>query len=569
MSSPRLRVQFEALFEHYNGKDCGVQLEDITDILFCTRRNARIVLNKMEQEGWIEWHPSPGRAKLSQLVFKRSRTDVSENLARRYLEEGKIAQALNVLDQDSAKLAQVVERYLGVQQHAGQQVVRLPYYRPLSMLNPTKPLRRSEQHIVRQIFSGLTRLDDNENLCPDLAHTWEKLSPTRWRFYLRPNVRFHNGDVLTTDIVVDSLLALKSTNLYRHLDQVSSPSRCVIDVTLTRADHYLPLLLSESEAKVLLPEKSRSDDYDLNPVGTGPYRVIENDDKRLILSAFDGYFGFRPLMDRVEVWVIDDVHSSMVFPSLSSPLKPPVTVLSDDVDLDPGCTYLLLNRRNGLAKSDEWANYFSCRLSSLNLYQQLPQDKIVDLGVLPAHGLKPGWYHHRRQGQYASPPSYRKVTIAYHAQHPMFPTLVHCIVELLKQDNIDVELMKYDISLPDIEQVDIWIKPMGIANHRDDALVAWLLNYSDINLVSKAEDFREWTNIVETWQAQEKSTFPAKTLGIALVDAMQIIPMFHCWLGVSKDQCGSLQNAKSNALGWFDFSQVWVKPEHFDDVSDC
>jgi len=40
-----------------------------------------------------------------------------------------------------------------------------------------------------------------------------------------------------------------------------------------------------------------------------------------------------------------------------------------------------------------------------------------------------------------------------------------------------------------------------------------------------------------------------------------LIPMFHCWLGVNKDQCGTLQNAKCNALGWFDFSQVWVKPE--------
>ena len=42
---------------------------------------------------------------------------------------------------------------------------------------------------------------------------------------------------------------------------------------------------------------------------------------------------------------------------------------------------------------------------------------------------------------------------------------------------------------------------------------------------------------------------------------MQIIPMFHCWLGIGREQCGALQNAKCNALGWFDFSQVWLKPE--------
>lgn len=102
MSSPRLRVQFETLFEKFAGNDTEVQLEDITDALFCTRRNARIVLNKLEEEGWIEWHPAAGRGKLSKLIFKRNRSDVSENLARRYLDEGKIGQALDALDNDAA-----------------------------------------------------------------------------------------------------------------------------------------------------------------------------------------------------------------------------------------------------------------------------------------------------------------------------------------------------------------------------------------------------------------------------------------------------------------------------------
>lgn len=560
MSSPRLRVQFETLFEHYQGQDCGVQLEEITEILFCTRRNARIVLNKMEEEGWIEWHPAPGRGKLSELIFKRSRSDVSETLARRYLEEGKLGQALKVLDKDTAKLAQVVESYLGVQHQEGLQVIRLPYYRPLSMLNPTKLVRRSEQHIIRQVFSGLTRLDENEKLQPDLAHSWDRLSATHWRFYLRPAARFHNGDLLTPETVIASLSKLKQKPLFSHINDIQITCHNTIDILLDRADYHLPLLLSESCAKVLLPENARGDDYDQFPIGTGPYRVTQNDDKRLILRAFDNYFGFRPLLDCVEVWVIDDVHSTMVFPSISNPIKPKTGTFSDDVELDPGCTYLLLNRKSGLAKSNDWASYFSQRLGALNLYQQLPQDKIVELGVLPAHGLKPGWYHHTRQGSYTSPPSYRKVTIAYHGQHPMFPTLVKCIETLLKQDNLEVELIKYDLEAPNIEDIDIWVKPMGIANNRDDALAGWLLNYSDISLLSKNEDFEFWTKVVEQWQSEENSNFPAKDLGKSLVEKMQIIPMFHCWLGVSKDQCGSLQNAKCNALGWFDFSQVWVKP---------
>lgn len=561
MSSPRLRVQFETLFEHFQGQDVEIQLEDVTDILFCTRRNARIVLNKMEEEGWIEWHPAAGRGKLSQLIFKRSRADVSENLARRYLNEGKIGQAFAVLDQDAAKLTQVIESYLGVQHQEGLQVVRLPYYRQLSMLNPQKPMRRSEQHIARQVFSGLTRLDEEEQLQPDLAHAWQALSDTHWRFYLRPGVRFHNGNLLTTELIVQNLWQLRLLNLFAHIDRVDSPYPWAVDVHLQKPDTRLPLLLAEACAKILPAESDRNPDFDLMPVGTGPYKVVLNDEKRLVLQAFDGYFGFRPLLDRVEVWVIDEVHSSMVFPSLSNPMKTARGSSTEEVELDPGCTYLLLNRRNGVAKDEHWAHYLTDKLNALNLFRLLPEEKIIELGVLPAYGLKPGWYHHAAAVQRTLPPESKELTIAYHAQHPMFPTVANAIKQLLSQDGITVNVIKYEHTVVETENVDIWIKPMGIANHRDDALAGWLLNYSDIEFLSKGEDFNQWVSLIDAWRADSSALFPAKELGKSLVEKHQLIPMFHCWLGISKDQCGALQNAKCNALGWFDFSQVWVKPD--------
>ncbi|NOE85447.1 SgrR family transcriptional regulator [Vibrio cholerae] len=561
MSSPRLRVQFETLFEHFQGQDVETQLEDVTDILFCTRRNARIVLNKMEEEGWIEWHPAAGRGKLSQLIFKRSRADVSENLARRYLNEGKIGQAFAVLDQDAAKLTQVIESYLGVQHQEGLQVVRLPYYRQLSMLNPQKPMRRSEQHIARQVFSGLTRLDEEEQLQPDLAHAWQALSDTHWRFYLRPGVRFHNGNLLITELIVQNLWQLRLLNLFAHIDRVDSPYPWAVDVYLQKSDTRLPLLLAEACAKILPAESERNPDFDLMPVGTGPYKVVLNDEKRLVLQAFDGYFGFRPLLDRVEVWVIDEVHSSMVFPSLSNPMKTARGSSTEEVELDPGCTYLLLNRRNGVAKDEHWARYLTDKLNALNLFRLLPEEKIIELGVLPAYGLKPGWYHHSAAAQRTLPPESKELTIAYHAQHPMFPTVANAIKQLLSQDGITVNVIKYEHTVVETENVDIWIKPMGIANHRDDALAGWLLNYSDIEFLSKGEDFNQWVSLIDAWRADSSAIFPAKELGKSLVEKHQLIPMFHCWLGISKDQCGALQNAKCNALGWFDFSQVWVKPD--------
>ncbi|WP_165313866.1 SgrR family transcriptional regulator [Vibrio ziniensis] len=561
MSSPRLRVQFETLFEHFNGQDADAQLEDVVDILFCTRRNARIVLNKMEEEGWIEWHPAAGRGKLSKLIFKRSRADVSENLARRYLDEGKIGQALSVLDHDASKLTQVIQSYLGVQHQEGLQVVRLPYYRPLSMLNPLKPMRRSEQHIARQIYSGLTRFDEEEQLKPDLAHAWQLITPLHWRFYLRPGIRFHNGNLLTTETVVESLWNLRFVNLFSHIDKVQSPADCIVDIFLQKPDTRLPLLLAECCAKVLLPEAERGETFDLMPIGTGPYKVVLNDEKRLVLQAFDSYFGFRSLLDRVEVWVIDEAHSSMVFPSLSSPVKNKRGSSAEDVDLDPGCTYLLLNRRHGVAADETWAEYLCHKLSAMNLFKLMPEQNIVELGVLPAHGLKPGWYHQVPVSHSVTPSAPKRLTVAYHAQHPTFPMIAKAIEQLLKEDGIGVDFIKYELTVENASEVDIWIKPMGIASHRDDALAGWLLNDSDIEHLSRPDDFRLWSDLIDQWRAETQANFPGKEIGKCLVESRQVIPMFHCWLGVSKDQCGSLQNAKCNALGWFDFSQVWVKPE--------
>ncbi|PJC87443.1 SgrR family transcriptional regulator [Vibrio sp. HA2012] len=559
MSSPRLRTQFETLFEHFHGRDTDIRLEDITEVLCCTRRNARIVLNKLSEEGWIEWHPAAGRGNLSQLLFKRNQQDVSENLARRYLEEGRIGQALNVFNRDVNKLAQVIQSYLGVQNVEGQQVVRLPYYRPLSMLNPGKPNRRSEQNIIRQIFSGLTKLDEDDILQPDLAHSWEALSSSHWRFYLRNGVRFHNGNFLQIQHIIDSILTLKQIKTFGHIEQVTSPDPWVIDIKLNQPDWHLPFLFSESLAKIMPPESWRGEDFDLLPMGTGPYRVVLNDDKRLVLEAYDGYFGYRPLVDKVEVWVIDEAYSGMVFPSLSNPIMSQRRG-NDDVKLDPGCTYLLLNRKHGIVRNPEWAEYLSSVLNSLNLYRNLPEDQIVELGLLPAHGLKPGWHHSLPSRFPVVPKGKRELTIAYHAQHPLFPVMAKSIETVLNQDGIKVQFIKYEHIIDTPELVDIWIKPMGIGSYREEAFAGWLLGYSDIAAMSREEDFSCWSHLVEKWRTEKDTPFPAKELGKSLVESHQIIPMFHCWLGVSKDHCGSLQNAKCNALGWFDFSQVWLKP---------
>ena len=53
-------------------------------------------------------------------------------------------------------------------------------------------------------YEGLTKRDKDLNIIPGLAERWETVDPLRWRFHLRRNVKFHNGNPFTADDVVFS-----------------------------------------------------------------------------------------------------------------------------------------------------------------------------------------------------------------------------------------------------------------------------------------------------------------------------------------------------------------------------
>ncbi len=60
-------------------------------------------------------------------------------------------------------------------------------------------------------YEGLTTRDKDLNIVPSLAERWEIAEPTRWRFYLRKGVKFHDGSDFTADDVVFSANRVRAT----------------------------------------------------------------------------------------------------------------------------------------------------------------------------------------------------------------------------------------------------------------------------------------------------------------------------------------------------------------------
>ncbi|WP_291858553.1 ABC transporter substrate-binding protein [Bradyrhizobium sp.] len=87
---------------------------------------------------------------------------------------------------------------------ASAQTLRYANQGDLKSLDPYT-LNESTTHAHNgHVYEGLIARDKDLTIIPGLAEKWETPEPTRWRFHLRKNVKFQNGNPFTADDVVFS-----------------------------------------------------------------------------------------------------------------------------------------------------------------------------------------------------------------------------------------------------------------------------------------------------------------------------------------------------------------------------
>src|SRR5216684_6649 len=82
---------------------------------------------------------------------------------------------------------------------ASAQTLRYANQGDLKSLDPYTLNETTTHAHLGQVFEGLTTRDKDLKIIPALAESWETPEPTRWRFHLRKNVKFQNGDPFTAD----------------------------------------------------------------------------------------------------------------------------------------------------------------------------------------------------------------------------------------------------------------------------------------------------------------------------------------------------------------------------------
>src|SRR3954467_10950062 len=173
---------------------------------------------------------------------------------------------------------------------ASAQTLRYANQGDLKSLDPYSLNETTTHAHLGQVYEGLIARDKDLKIIPALAESWEIPEPNRWRFHLRKNVKFQNGDPFSADDVVFSAdrVRAKGSNLQTRIAadaKVVKVDDHTVDFILTSPN---PILNSQWDTWYIMDKKwaeanntaqptpvaATSPSYaSLNANGTGPFMI--------------------------------------------------------------------------------------------------------------------------------------------------------------------------------------------------------------------------------------------------------------------------------------------------------
>ncbi len=184
-------------------------------------------------------------------------------------------------------------------------------------LDPHVASSEATFQVLNNVLESLTFFDDDTNLIPWLAETWERSEDgLTWTFNLRNDVVFSNGRELTAEDVkwsLDRLIdpEMGSGNAFRvggagTVIEVIDPYTVTITTETPIAN--LPASLASKSTSVMASESVAEDGTIAVPIGSGPFVISEVEGTiRLVLTRNENYWqeGL-PYLDEIIITPITD-----------------------------------------------------------------------------------------------------------------------------------------------------------------------------------------------------------------------------------------------------------------------
>lgn len=163
--------------------------------------------------------------------------------------------------------------------------------------------------VNRSIFEALVGRGKDMEKVPQLATSWSRVGPRRWRFVIRPGVHFHDGSLLTAADVIFSLRRAASprSDFQIYADGINDIERLdgdTIEIVTESPDEVLLdkltrifIVSKDWETAHGLADPSRAQSGGGAQItaanGTGPYRLISGSAAagRIEMARFDDWWG--------------------------------------------------------------------------------------------------------------------------------------------------------------------------------------------------------------------------------------------------------------------------------------
>ncbi|MFC5467550.1 ABC transporter substrate-binding protein [Cohnella suwonensis] len=396
------------------GAEIEATTEEVAGALYCTTRNAKLVIRKLADEGLIRWRAGRGRGNASRLAFLAEKDDLLLDYAQRLSSKGEYKQAFELFQAyDARDGGGVHEKYLqwlnghfgySVDSSEGNEAVdilRFPVYYPILSLDPAEIYCAFDAHIIRQLYDSLIHYDySSDRVSPGLAHAWDINEDwTEFTLYLRKGARFHNGREISSEDVNFSLERLRGSRamswMVRGVTEIELLGPRSLRIRLARPNRIFHRYLSSAGMSIVphdLVEKDERFFID-RPVGSGPFRLNKWTADRLELSSNKDYYLGRAHLDRVVIAFMPEGLPSkysfsnwrrFLFDDTSSVEEPgPEWTVMEE--LDKGCLMMTWNlRKPGPHQSSAFRKAVDLLLNRRKMIEEVGGNR-----VYPARGYTP------------------------------------------------------------------------------------------------------------------------------------------------------------------------------------
>lgn len=163
------------------------------------------------------------------------------------------------------------------------------------------------------IYETLAYLTPDYEIEPMLAESWEFIEPNTWRFHLREDVTFHDGQPFNAEAVAEGLFARVAADggggIRAGEDSAEVVDEYTIDFTPMEENLRVPEQIVHPSNSVIAP----GSDPGIEQVGTGPFMVEEYaPGEQLVVERYEDYWGEVAELERMTFRFLPDASARIL-----------------------------------------------------------------------------------------------------------------------------------------------------------------------------------------------------------------------------------------------------------------